>query len=237
MNPTKIKIESSWNEVIREEFSKAYFQSLCEQISEEKKAGITIYPSEELIFEAFNRTPFSKLKAVIIGQDPYHNPNQAMGLCFSVPKSMKRPPSLLNIYKELHRDFGYEIPSHGDISYWADQGVLLLNAMLTVKENKPRSHRKIGWQQFTDTVIQTISNQKQNIVFLLWGNFAKGKKDLIDDQKHLILESAHPSPLAGKAFQGNGHFSKTNAYLEEHNKGLINWDVSQNLTTQLQLKL
>lgn len=184
---------------------------------------------------SFNRTPLNDVKAVIIGQDPYLNPDQAMGHCFSVPKTMKRPPSLLNIYKEINRDLGYDIPTHGDISPWADQGVLLLNAMLTVRKNEPGSHHKIGWQQFTDAVISKISEEKENVVFLLWGNFAKGKKALIDENKHLILESAHPSPLAGKAFQGNGHFSKTNTYLIEHGIEPIDWKLEEDIARQLEL--
>jgi len=177
-----------------------------------------------LIFNAFNTTSFDKLRVVILGQDPYHNPNEAMGLCFSVPKEIKVPPSLKNIYKELAQDVGFEIPSHGDLTAWADQGVFLLNAMLTVEHKKPASHRKIGWQLFTDAVIQTISDKKSNVVFLLWGNFAKGKRTLIDTEKHLVLESAHPSPLAGGAFFNNNHFSKTNQYLEQQGLEKINWN-------------
>lgn len=216
-------MEASWKALLSEEFSKPYFAGIREAIVKDKADGYTIYPPGGKIFHAFDRTPVSQVKAVILGQDPYHNPGQAMGLCFSVPRDIKRPPSLLNIYKEMHRDLGHEIVSHGDISAWADQGVLLLNAMLTVRAKSPGSHRKIGWQQFTDAVIQKISEEKENVVFLLWGGFARGKKKLIDPEKHLILESAHPSPLAGNAFQGNGHFSKTNEYLVAHGKEAIDW--------------
>lgn len=234
MNTKNIKIESSWESILRKEFSESYFINLCQSLNDEKQEGKTIYPSEDKIFHAFDRTPFSKLKAVIIGQDPYHNPDQAMGLCFSVPKRLRRPPSLLNIYKELNREYDYNIPSHGDISTWADQGVLLLNAMLTVRANEPGSHRQLGWQKFTDAIISHISNEKEHVAFLLWGNFAKGKKQLIDESKHLILESAHPSPLAGNAFQGNGHFRKTNDYLEANGLEIIDWEIREE-TDQLTL--
>lgn len=236
MNPNNIRIESSWKEVLKNEFQKPYFHQLSSQLNKERDAGTIIYPSEDKIFTAFECTPFDKVKAVIIGQDPYHNPDQAMGLCFATPKSVKRPPSLLNIYKELHRDLGLTIPSHGDISSWANQGVLLLNAMLTVRKNDPGSHRKIGWQEFTDTVISKLSDQRNNLVFILWGNFAKGKSSLIDENKHLILESGHPSPFSAKHFQNNGHFSKTNLYLTQNDIEPINWklDFPEN---QLELKL
>jgi len=236
MNPKKIKIESSWNTLLKNEFNQSYFIDICTSLKNQREEGKTIYPSDDRVFHAFDRTPVSALKAVIIGQDPYHNPNQAMGLCFSVPKNMKRPPSLLNIYKELHRDLGYEIPTHGDISPWADQGVLLLNAMLTVRKNEPGSHRKIGWQQFTDAVITKISEKKKNVVFILWGNFAKGKKALIDETKHLVLESGHPSPFSARYFHGNAHFSKTNIYLEENGIEKINWKLEGNLSDQMKLK-
>lgn len=236
MNPSNIDIDSSWKEILKDEFIKPYFSNLCEDLSNEIDEGKTIYPPNEMIFHAFDRTPFDKVKAVIIGQDPYHNPEQAMGLCFSVPKHIKRPPSLHNIYKELHRDYGYEIPTHGDISPWADQGVLLLNAMLTVREKEPGSHRKIGWQQFTDAIISKISKKKDHVVFLLWGNFAKGKKELIDASKHLILESGHPSPFSARYFHGNGHFSRANDYLDVNGLDPIDWKIS-NESEQLTLEL
>ncbi len=235
MNPKNIKIESSWKKVLTEEFSKDYFQDLAYELDQEKENGHTIYPPTDKIFHAFDRTPFDKTKAVIIGQDPYHNPGQAMGLCFSVPKTVKRPPSLLNIYKEINRDLGYEIPSHGDISPWADEGVLLLNAMLTVRENDPGSHRKIGWQKFTDAVISKISQEKKNVVFILWGNFAKGKKALIDESQHLVLESGHPSPFAVKLFRENGHFSLSNEYLIKNGIDPIQWKLEDDSVEQLAL--
>lgn len=219
----KINIESSWKEVLKEEFQKPYFSELKARLVLDKKEGKTIYPQGPLIFRAFDAVPFQKVKAVIIGQDPYHNPGEAMGLCFSVPQGVKVPPSLKRIYKEMHEDIGIEIPHHGDLSAWTSQGVLLLNAMLTVEKNKAGAHRKYGWQEFTDAVIQKLSEEREHLVFFLWGNFAKGKADLIDATKHLILKSAHPSPLAGSAFFGNKHFSRCQAYLEENKVGKINW--------------
>lgn len=224
MDPNNVKIEASWKEALWESLASENFEEIAQFLKQEKQAGKTIYPPGPLIFNAFNTTSFDKLRVVILGQDPYHNPNEAMGLCFSVPKEIKVPPSLKNIYKELAQDVGFEIPSHGDLTAWADQGVFLLNAMLTVEHKKPASHRKIGWQLFTDAVIQTISDKKSNVVFLLWGNFAKGKRTLIDTEKHLVLESAHPSPLAGGAFFNNNHFSKTNQYLEQQGLEKINWN-------------
>ena len=219
----KVAINPEWYEVLKGEFDKEYFQSLRQFLKEEKKASKKIYPPGPLIFNAFEMTPYSKVKVVIIGQDPYHNPGEAMGLCFSVPKSCKVPPSLKNIYKELARSTDFEIPGHGDLSLWAAQGVFLLNAMLTVEHKKAGSHRKIGWQNFTDAVIKLLSDSKEGVVFLLWGNFAKSKKDLIDTEKHLVLESVHPSPLAGGKFHGNDHFVMTNAFLESKNQAKINW--------------
>lgn len=225
MKAANVKIEASWAKALSAEFEKPYFDKIKSYLKQEKADGHKIYPPGAKIFHAFDRVTFDQVKCVILGQDPYHNPDQAMGLCFSVPKTVRRPPSLLNIYKELNRDLGYEIPTHGDISPWADQGVLMLNAMLTVRAGAPGSHRKIGWQTFTDAVIKTISDHKENVVFMLWGNFAKGKRELVDDSKHLILESAHPSPLAGTAFQGNHHFSLSNEYLIDHGKSKINWKI------------
>lgn len=225
MDPNKIKIEASWKKAIWDSLASENFDRIVQFLKTERQAGKIIYPSGPLIFNAFNSTPFNKLKVVIIGQDPYHNPNEAMGLCFSVPKEIRVPPSLRNIYKELAQDIAFETPTHGDLSSWAEQGVFLLNAMLTVEHRKPASHRKIGWQEFTDSVIQTISDKKENVVFLLWGNFAKGKRELIDAEKHLILESAHPSPLAGGAFFNNNHFSKTNNYLQKNGLEKVNWSI------------
>ena len=223
--PAGVQIEASWKKVLASEFEQPYFAAIKTFLLNEKKAGKTIFPPGPLIFNAFNKTPFEAVKVVVLGQDPYHNPGEAMGLSFSVPKGVKVPPSLVNIYKEIHNDLGLPIPNHGDLSHWADQGVLLLNAMLTVEARQPASHQKIGWQTFTDAVIRHISNEKEGIVFLLWGNFAKGKKPLIDQTKHYVLEAAHPSPLAGDAFQGCGHFSRTNEILEKQGKFPVDWSV------------
>lgn len=220
-----IKIEPSWKAVLESEFEQPYFQAVAQFLRSEKQQGKVIYPPGNLIFNAFDSTPFDQVKVVILGQDPYHNPGEAMGLCFSVPKNIPRPPSLLNIYKELNADLQLPIPNHGDLSRWTSEGVFLLNAMLTVEHKKPQSHQAIGWQNFTDTVIHKLSQQRTGLVFLLWGNFARKKKSLIDPQKHLILEAAHPSPLAGGAFFGCRHFSKANAYLETQGIAPVNWSV------------
>ena len=220
-----VQIEESWKAVLAEEFRQPYFAAIKSFLVQEKQAGKTIYPPGPLIFNAFNHTPFDEVKVVILGQDPYHNPGEAMGLCFSVPKGKKVPPSLVNIYKEIHRDLGLPIPNHGDLTAWTQQGVLLLNAMLTVEANKPASHQKIGWQTFTDAVIRHISDRKTGVVFLLWGKFAQGKQSLIDEMKHYVLSAAHPSPLAGNAFQGCGHFSRTNELLQKQGKTPVQWAV------------
>ncbi|MBK7095778.1 MAG: uracil-DNA glycosylase [Saprospiraceae bacterium] len=220
-----IEIESKWKSVLKDEFEKPYFGDIKSQIIADIKSGKTIFPPGKLIFNAFNLTPFDKVKVVILGQDPYHGKGQAMGLCFSVPRNITRPASLLNIYKEMNRDLGIPIAEHGDLINWAEQGVFMLNAILTVIEGKAGSHANIGWQQFTDNVIKSISDNKNGIIFLLWGNFAKNKKSLIDSSKHFILESAHPSPLAGNAFQGNSHFSKTNELLISQGLEPIDWNV------------
>lgn len=222
---SEVKIEASWKAVLEQEFDQSYFQAIASFLRDEMKAGKTIYPPGPLIFNAFNSTPFDAVKVVILGQDPYHNPGEAMGLCFSVPKGVKVPPSLQNIYKEQHEDLGLSIPSHGDLSAWTGQGVFLLNAMLTVEKNQPASHQKIGWQNFTDAVIRLLSNQREHLVFMLWGNFARKKKELIDTTKHLVLEAPHPSPLAGGGFKGCRHFSLANQYLAEHQMEPIDWQV------------
>ena len=222
---SSVQIEASWKTALRDQFEQPYFQALAAFLKKEKAAGKTIYPPGSLIFNAFNTTPFPEVKVVIIGQDPYHNPGEAMGLCFSVPKGVRVPPSLKNIYKELESDVGASIPNHGDLTSWAQQGVFLLNAMLTVERNRPGSHQKIGWQDFTDAVIRKLSDGREHLVFMLWGGFARKKKELIDGSKHLILEAAHPSPLAGGAFFGSQHFSKANAYLQEHGMGKVEWQV------------
>ncbi len=218
-----VKIHPSWKEVLKDEFRKPYFRALVDFLKREKAAGKIIYPPGPLIFNAFEQTPFDKVRVVILGQDPYHNPGEAMGLCFSVPKGVKMPPSLVNIFREVQRDVGCPMPPHGDLTYWAQQGVFLLNAFLTVEKNKPASHRSIGWEKFTDAVIWKLSQRKEGLIFLLWGKFARSKKPLIDQMKHYVLESAHPSPLAGNRFMNNGHFSKTNQILQKLGQPPIDW--------------
>ncbi|HMQ48776.1 MAG TPA: uracil-DNA glycosylase [Saprospiraceae bacterium] len=224
---SEIKIEASWKIALQDTFEQDWFQNLAQFLRQEKSQGKTIYPPGSLIFNAFHATPFQEVKIVILGQDPYHNPGEAMGLSFSVPKGVRIPPSLQNVYQELHTDVGIPIPKHGDLSAWAKQGVFLLNAMLTVEKNKPGSHQKIGWQLFTDAVIRKLSEERSGLVFMLWGNFARKKRDLIQPDKHLILEAAHPSPLAGGAFKGCRHFSKANAYLTQQGKSPVDWNLSE----------
>lgn len=220
----EVKIEESWKVVLADEFQKPYFLAIKIFLVREKKAEKTIYPPAPLIFNAFNATPFDAVKVVILGQDPYHGEGQAMGLSFSVPRSQKIPASLRNVYKELEANIeGFEIPKHGDLSSWATQGVFMLNSMLTVEHKKAGSHKKIGWQTFTDAVIKKLSDEREGLIFMLWGNFAKGKKAFIDTEKHHILESAHPSPLAGNAFLGNHHFAEANEILKSQGKKEIDW--------------
>jgi uracil-DNA glycosylase len=219
-----VQMEESWKNVLHEEFDKVYFQQIVTFLKAEKAAGRIIYPLGPFIFNAFNKTPFSKVKVVLLGQDPYHNKGQAHGLSFSVPDGIPKPPSLINIFKELEKDLGIPSPKNGNLEKWAMQGVLLLNASLTVRQNEPASHSKIGWLQFTDTVISKISDQKKGIVFLLWGKFAQDKQVLIDETKHYVLKAAHPSPFsAEKGFFGCKHFSKTNELLALQHKEPVNW--------------
>lgn len=220
-----IQMEEGWKQALSMEFQQPYFAQIKAFLLAEKQAGKTIYPPGPLIFNAFNKTPFEAVKVVVLGQDPYHNPGEAMGLSFSVPQGVKVPPSLVNIYKEIKTSLGIQPPNHGDLTRWTEQGVLLLNAMLTVEARKPASHQKIGWQTFTDAVIRVVSERKEGVVFLLWGNFAKSKKTLIDTSRHFVLESAHPSPLAGNAFQGCGHFVRTNEILEKQLMAKIDWSL------------
>ena len=221
-----VKIEASWKEILKGEFNKAYFQQIPLHIKTEKSQGKIIYPSGSLLFNAFNTTPFSTIKVVILGQDPYHGHGQAHGLCFSVQNGVPPPPSLMNIFKELQSDIGIEIPNHGNLTHWAQQGVFLLNASLSVRAGEPMSHSKIGWAEFTDTVIKKISEHKKNVVFLLWGKFAQEKRILIDETKHCILRSVHPSPLSAYAgFFGCKHFSKTNEYLVSKGIDPIDWSL------------
>ena len=226
MNAGQIKIEAGWKEALQGEFGKPYFDGIKDYLKKEKSQGKVVFPPGPLIFNAYNLCPFDSVKVVILGQDPYHNVGEAMGLSFSVPKSMKIPPSLKNIYKEINQDCCIAIPTHGDLTSWAQEGVFLLNAMLTVEQNMPSSHRNIGWQEFTDATIHALSTQRNGLVFLLWGNFAKNKAELIDINKHLVLASSHPSPLAGKSFFGNHHFSKANEYLKSQGKSAINWEIT-----------
>ncbi len=218
-------MEASWKAVLKAEFSKPYFQQIVTFLKTEKAAGKIIYPPGPYIFNAFNQTPFSKLKVVILGQDPYHGPGQAHGLSFSVPNGIKPPPSLVNVFKEIQNDLGVGMPAaYGNLTKWAEQGVLLLNAALTVRANEPFSHAKFGWSIFTDAVIKKISDEKEGIIFLLWGKFAQEKMALIDETKHSILKAAHPSPFsADKGFFGCKHFSKTNQILVKQGKAPIDW--------------
>jgi uracil-DNA glycosylase len=218
-----VSIHPSWKSQIQNEFDQPYFKSLAEFVKNEYQTGIC-FPPGKLIFSAFEHCHFDDLKVVILGQDPYHGPGQANGLCFSVNSGIAIPPSLQNIFKEIHSDLGVPIPDNGDLSRWADQGVLLLNATLTVRANQAGSHQKKGWENFTDAVIRYISENKEHIVFLLWGNYARKKSVLINPSKHLILESAHPSPLSAyQGFFGNRHFSKTNEYLKAHKLKTVDW--------------
>ena len=225
LDPSSIRIEATWREKLAPEFTKPYFAQIKQFLTSQKAGGATIFPPGPLIFNAFEQTPFDKVRVVILGQDPYHNPGQAMGLCFSVPKRTPVPASLKNIYKEMHRDIGFHIPDHGDLTSWASQGVFLLNTILTVEKNKAGSHSNIGWQLFSNAVIRLLSDQKEGLIFLLWGNYARSKKELIDLKKHIILEAAHPSPLARNAFSGCGHFSKVNQILIKRGESPINWDL------------
>ena len=221
-----VKIEASWKEALTEEFSKPYFKLLTDFLRAEKAAGKAIYPPGPLIFNAYNTTPIGEVKVVVLGQDPYHNPGQAMGLSFSVPQGTRIPPSLRNINKELNTSLGLPTPEHGDLTKWAEQGVFLLNAMLTVEHKQPGSHQRSGWQFFTDASIKAISEQRENVVFMLWGAFARKKAALVDGSKHLILESPHPSPFsADRGFFGNNHFKLANDYLVKHGKEGIDWAV------------
>lgn len=224
----EVKMEPSWKQVLHQEFKKDYFLQAVQHLKIEKSQGKTIYPPGKYIFNAFDTTPFDKVKVVILGQDPYHGPGQAHGLCFSVQKGVPPPPSLLNIFKELKEDIGMEIPSHGDLTHWATQGVFLLNASLTVRAGEPMSHSQIGWAPFTDAVIKTISQKKEHVVFLLWGKFAKEKISLIDTEKHLVLTAAHPSPLsAHNGFLGCKHFSTTNQYLIKNGIDPVDWHLAK----------
>ena len=218
-----VKIEQSWKKALAEEFEKPYFKELAEFVRKEYKAG-AVYPPPKLLFNAFNLCPFDKVRVVILGQDPYHGRGQAHGLCFSVPDGVAMPPSLQNICKEISADLGLPMPKSGNLEHWAKQGVLLLNTTLTVRKNSPGSHFGRGWEQFTDAAIKKLSDEKEGLVFLLWGRHAKEKGKVIDRSKHLVLEAAHPSPFsAASGFFGCKHFSKTNEYLAARGEKPIEW--------------
>jgi len=218
-----VKIEESWKKQLQDEFEKPYFKQLTDFVRSEY-ASQTVYPPAKLIFNAFEQCPFDQVKVVILGQDPYHGPGQAHGLCFSVSDGVDFPPSLRNIFKEIQADIGAPFPASGNLERWAKQGVLLLNATLTVRANIAGSHQKKGWEQFTDAVIHLVADRMENVVFILWGNYAISKGEFIDTKKHLVLKSVHPSPLsASRGFFGNKQFSTTNKYLEEHGKEPVKW--------------
>jgi len=228
MHKTKIfsNLEQSWFELLQGEFEKPYIEELDNFLFSEKVNNKIIYPEERLIFNAFNSTPFKDVKVVILGQDPYHGPNQAHGLCFSVLPDVVIPPSLKNIFKEINQDLKVGVPSYGCLQSWAEQGVLLLNATLTVEKSKAGSHQKKGWEQFTDRIVQLLNEQREGLVFLLWGGYAQKKGQFIDVKKHLVLKAPHPSPLsAHRGFFGTKHFSKVNQYLEKQNLSPIQWSL------------
>jgi uracil-DNA glycosylase len=216
------QIEESWKAVLQDEFQSAYFQELRQFLIEEKQEHI-VYPPGPLIFNAFNLCPFDKVKVVILGQDPYHGPGQANGLCFSVSNGIKHPPSLVNIFKEMQKDLNIPYPKTGDLTGWASQGVLLINTSLTVRAHTPMSHQGKGWEQFTDAVIRQLSEKREGVVFILWGRHAQNKRVLIDTSKHYLLEAAHPSPFSANGFFGCRHFSKANYLLLQQGKDPINW--------------
>ncbi len=221
----EVQIEQSWKNALQGEFDKPYFAGLVRFLHDEKKAGKTIYPPGRLIFRAFDLTPVDKVKVVILGQDPYHGAGQAMGLSFSVPANVPAPPSLKNIFKEIEDDLGIRMSGYPNLEKWASQGVLLLNAVLTVRASEAASHSRIGWTEFTDAVISYLSLHRDGIVFLLWGNYARSKKALIDTSRHYVLEAAHPSPLARGAFFGCRHFSRTNEILLKEGKTPVDWQL------------
>lgn len=221
-----VKLEESWKQVLVDEFDKDYMVRLREFLRQEKQAGKVIYPRGDEYFKAFDTTPFAKVKVVILGQDPYHGPRQAHGLCFSVQQGVAFPPSLLNIFKELHGDLGLPIPTHGCLTHWAEQGVLLLNSVLTVEQGKAAAHQGKGWEQFTDRVVRELAEQREGLVFMLWGSYAIKKGQFIDRKRHLVLTAPHPSPLsAHRGFLGCKHFSQANAFLQTRGEKPIDWTV------------
>lgn len=220
-----VKIEKSWADALKDEFEKEYFQKITSYLKHEIASGIVVYPKGGNIFKAFDSTPLNSVKVVILGQDPYHGEGQAHGLSFSVQEGVHQPPSLQNIFKELRDDLGIPLPNTGNLELWAQRGVFLLNSVLTVRAGLPASHSKIGWSLFTDRVISILSEKREGVVFMLWGNYARSKRELIDHNKHLVLEAAHPSPLARGAFFGCRHFSKANEYLIAKGKDPVNWSL------------
>jgi uracil-DNA glycosylase len=221
---SRVDMEPGWKQVLASEFESDYMQTLREFLKQEKQQCKVIYPPGKEIFNAFNHTPFDKVKVVILGQDPYHGPNQAHGLCFSVRKGVKIPPSLVNIYKEIEQELGITMPDHGNLEGWADQGVLLLNATLTVQAGQAGSHQNKGWEKFTDAAIDRINRQRDGVAFMLWGSYAQKKGKIIDRQRHLVLHAPHPSPLSAyRGFFGCGHFAKANEYLIEQGKEPVDW--------------
>ena len=219
------QIESSWKEVLWDEFQKPYFKEIKDFLHQEKLAGKQIFPPGKFIFNAFNQTPFDRVKVVIIGQDPYHDDGQAHGLCFSVPDGIKAPPSLVNIFKELNNNLNIPVPHSGNLTSWAKQGVLLLNSILTVEAHRPASHSKIGWEIFTNRVISLLSDKRTGLIFLLWGRYAQQKSILIDDKKHTILTAAHPSPFSASKFFNCKHFSQVNDILKSKGLTPIDWNI------------
>ena len=219
-----VKLETSWKSRLQPEFTQPHMQTLKQFLVQEKQAGKTIYPKGSEIFQALNLTPFDNVKVVILGQDPYHGPKQAHGLCFSVQPGIKPPPSLVNIFTEIYNDLGIKQPYHGCLQHWAEQGVLLLNAVLTVQANQAASHQGKGWEEFTDRIIHVLNDEKEHLVFMLWGSYAQRKAQFVDQRKHLVLKAPHPSPLsAHRGFLGCRHFSKCNEYLQQHGIEPIDW--------------
>lgn len=219
-----IQLEASWLAALADQFQQPYMRALKDFLQQEKRSGVSVFPPGAEIFSAFDHAPLRKVKVVILGQDPYHGPGQAHGLCFSVRRGVATPPSLQNIYKELQRDLGIAHPGHGNLTAWADQGVLLLNSVLTVAANRAASHQGKGWETFTDRVVELVNRERENVVFMLWGSYAQRKGAVIDGQRHCVLTAPHPSPLsAHRGFIGCGHFSAANAYLAEHGQAPIDW--------------
>jgi uracil-DNA glycosylase len=231
MNPgDRVKLENSWKAALQDEFEQPYMKQLGEFLRREKAAGKVIYPPGPMIFQALNSTPLERVRVVILGQDPYHGAGQAHGLCFSVQPGVAPPPSLQNIFKELKRDLNLDIPSHGHLQHWADQGVLMLNTSLTVEQGVAGSHAKMGWQRLTDRIIEVISEKRSDVIFLLWGAHAQSKAKLIDPTRHLLLKSVHPSPLsAHRGFIGNGHFSRANQFLKQRGLEPIDWKLPESV--------